>query len=182
MDIRMGWSLCTKNYRAFKRVVKLYLSRTLRKTDSDYPEEIINKGKYYPSAYDKPHDLSAVMNYKISRRWRFSGNFVLSSGRPVTLPELKYSYDGKQIVYYSDRNKYRMPPYHRLDLSITFDENLRRKRMWKGSWTSLFTMPTDGKTHIRCSIVKIPLFSWLIKKLTRYTNFQSSGSGAVNHL
>ncbi len=110
-------------------------SRTLRKTDSDYPEEIINKGKYYPSAYDKPHDLSAVMNYKISRRWRFSGNFVLSSGRPVTLPELKYSYDGKQIVYYSDRNKYRMPPYHRLDLSITFDENLRRKRMWKGSWT-----------------------------------------------
>lgn len=28
-----------------------------------------------------------------------------------------------------------MPPYHRLDLSITFDENLRKKRMWKGSWT-----------------------------------------------
>ncbi len=110
-------------------------SRTMRKTTGEYDEEKINNGKYYPSAYDKPHDLTAVMNYKISRRWRFSGNFVLSSGRPVTLPELKYGYDGRQIVYYSDRNKYRMPPYHRLDLSITFDENLRKKRMWKGSWT-----------------------------------------------
>jgi len=39
------------------------------------------------------------------------------------------------VVYYSDRNKYRMPPYHRLDVSITLDENLRKKRMWKGSWT-----------------------------------------------
>ena len=107
----------------------------MRKTFSELKEEQINQNKYYPSAYDKPHDLSAVVNYNISRRWRFSGNFVLSSGRPTTLPELKYWYDGKQMVYYSDRNKYRMPAYHRLDLSITFDENLRKKRMWKGSWT-----------------------------------------------
>ena len=110
-------------------------SHTMRKTFSELKEEQINQNKYYPSAYDKPHDLSAVVNYNISRRWRFSGNFVLSSGRPTTLPELKYWYDGKQMVYYSDRNKYRMPAYHRLDLSITFDENLRKKRMWKGSWT-----------------------------------------------
>jgi hypothetical protein len=110
-------------------------SRTFRKTDNTRDNEIINKKNYYPSVYDKPHDLSAVMNYQISRRWRFSGNFVLSSGRPVTLPEQKYTYDGKQVVYYSDRNKYRMPPYHRMDVSITFDENLRKKRMWKGSWT-----------------------------------------------
>jgi hypothetical protein len=85
--------------------------------------------------YDKPHDLSVVGNYKISRRWRVSGNFVLSSGRPTTLPELRYSYGGEQVVYYSERNKYRMPVYHRFDISITFDENLKRKRMWKGSWT-----------------------------------------------
>jgi hypothetical protein len=110
-------------------------SRTMRKTDNAFSDEIINGRKYYPSVYDKPHDLSTVMNYQISRRWRFSGNFVLSSGRPVTLPEQKYTYDGRQVVYFSDRNKYRMPPYHRMDVSITFDENLRKKRMWKGSWT-----------------------------------------------
>jgi hypothetical protein len=110
-------------------------SRSFRKTDSQFIENKINGGNYYPSIYDKPHDLSVVANYKISRRWRFSSNFVFSSGRPITLPEQKYSYGGNQIVVYSDRNKYRMPPYHRLDVSITFDENLRIKRMWKGSWT-----------------------------------------------
>lgn len=110
-------------------------SRTMRQTDNKFTEDVINGRKYYPSVYDKPHDLSTVMNYQISRRWRFSGNFVLSSGRPVTLPEQKYTFDGRQIVYYSDRNKYRMPPYHRMDVSITLDENLRKKRMWKGSWT-----------------------------------------------
>jgi len=110
-------------------------SRTFRKGETQFNSERINGGSYYPSVYDKPHDLSAVMNYKISRRWRFSGNFVLSSGRPITLPEQKYNYGANQVVIYSDRNKYRMPPYHRMDVSITLDENLRIKRMWKGSWT-----------------------------------------------
>lgn len=111
------------------------LSRTMRKTTGTFDEEQINNAEYYPSIYDKPHDLSVVANYNISRRWRVSGNFVFISGRPVTLPELRYKYAGETLVYYSDRNKYRMPPYHRFDFSITFDENLRRKRMWKGSWT-----------------------------------------------
>ena len=110
-------------------------SRTMRKTDNEFDAEIINKGEYYPSVYDKPHDLSVLANYQISRRWRVSGNFVLSSGRPTTLPEQRYSYGNQQIVYYSDRNKYRMPVYHRFDISLTIDENLKRKRMWKGSWT-----------------------------------------------
>ena len=100
-----------------------------------YAEEKINHGTFYPSIYDKPHDLSVVANYKVSRRWRFSGNFVFSSGRPITLPEQKYLYGGNQIVVYSDRNSYRMPPYHRMDLAVTLDENLRKKRSWKGSWT-----------------------------------------------
>jgi len=110
-------------------------SRTMRKTTGEFDEEQINAGGYYPSIYDKPHDLSMVATYNISRRWRVSGNFVFISGRPVTLPELTYKYAGETLVYYSDRNKYRMEPYHRFDLSITFDENLRRRRMWKGSWT-----------------------------------------------
>jgi len=110
-------------------------SRTMRKNTSEFDEENLWNGNYYPSIYDKPHDFSLTATYDISRRWRFSGNFVFISGRPVTLPELKYVYSGENLVFYSERNKYRMPPYHRLDLSITLDENLRKKRMWKGSWT-----------------------------------------------
>lgn len=110
-------------------------SRTMRRNESDFASENFWNGDYYPSIYDKPHDFSLTATYNISRRWRFSGNFVFISGRPTTLPELKYRYAGEQVIYYSERNKYRMPPYNRLDLSITFDENLRKKRMWKGSWT-----------------------------------------------
>jgi hypothetical protein len=110
-------------------------SRTMRKTTSDFMEDNLWQGDYYASIYDKPHDFSLTTTYNISRRWKLSGNFVFISGRPVTLPEIKYTYAGESLVYYSDRNKYRMPPYNRLDLSITFDENLRKKRMWKGSWT-----------------------------------------------
>lgn len=111
------------------------LSRTMQKTHARAEEENLWEGKFYPSLYDKPHDFSLLGTFNISRRWRFTANFVFISGRPVTLPEIKYQYAGETLVYYSDRNKYRMPPYHRLDVSLTFDENLRRKRMWKGSWT-----------------------------------------------
>ncbi len=111
------------------------ISQTRQKTNAEAGDENFWEGKYYRSLYDKPHDFSLLGTYNISRRWRFTANFVFISGRPVTLPEMKYRYAGETVVYYSDRNKYRMPPYHRLDVSLTFDENLRRKRMWKGSWT-----------------------------------------------
>lgn len=110
-------------------------SGTKQKNISRFEEENFWNGNYYRSIYDRPHDFTFTATYNISRRWKFSGNFVYISGRPVTLPEIKYVFAGEQLVYYSDRNKYRMPSYHRADLSLTLDENLRKKRMWKGSWT-----------------------------------------------
>jgi len=127
--------LAKKNSGRLNGWISYTFSRTFRKGESEFPEENINDGAYYPSVYDKPHDLSTIVNYKISRRWRFSGNFVFSSGRPITLPEQKYMFGDNQVVIFSDRNKYRMPAYHRMDVSLTLDENLRKKRMWKGSWT-----------------------------------------------
>ena len=111
------------------------LSRTMRKTNTLFEEDTFWKGDFYPSVYDKPHDVSATITYNISRRWRFSADMVYISGRPVTLPEIKYKFGDETLIWYSDRNKYRMPSYHRMDASLTFDENLRKKRMWKGSWT-----------------------------------------------
>lgn len=110
-------------------------SRSMRRTLSAFREEQLHDGEYFPSEYDRPHDLSVVATYHISRRWRFTGNFIYLSGRPVTLPEKLYTYGGESLIWYSDRNKYRMPSYHRLDIGLTLDENLRKKRMWKGSWT-----------------------------------------------
>jgi hypothetical protein len=110
-------------------------SRSLQKTNGIFPEDKINDNQSFPSNFDRPNNLIINANYHISKRWRFNGTFTYSTGRPVTLPELKFNYQGYQLLYYSDRNKYRLPDYHRLDVSITLDESLKIKKRWKGSWT-----------------------------------------------
>lgn len=110
-------------------------SRSLRHTTGLLKAEQINGNRYYPSGSDQPHNVVLVGNYHLTRRWMASATFNYSTGRPVTLPELKYEFNGKQYIYYSDRNKYRLPDYHRLDIAFTHDENLKLKRTWKGSWT-----------------------------------------------
>jgi hypothetical protein len=110
-------------------------SRSMRHTTSPYPEDRINDNRYYPSSFDKPNNLVVSANYHLTRRWWVSGTFTYRTGQPVTLPEYKYTFQGKQYIYYSDRNKYRLEDYNRLDIAITHEENLKLKRGWKSSWT-----------------------------------------------
>ncbi len=110
-------------------------STSQRKTNGNTAAEQVNRNEYFPSVYDRPHNLNLIGNYRISRRWRFSWAFSYTTGRPITLPEYKYSAGGNELVYYSDRNEYRLPDYHRLDISITRDESIKIKKAWKGSWT-----------------------------------------------
>jgi hypothetical protein len=110
-------------------------SKSLRRTSGEYPSEIINHNHYFPSSFDKPHDLTIVANYHFNKRFKISANFNYSTGRPITLPERKYFVGNDAVVVFSNRNEYRIPDYHRLDLSITCDESLRLKKKWKGSWT-----------------------------------------------
>ncbi|MCF8335258.1 MAG: TonB-dependent receptor, partial [Bacteroidales bacterium] len=110
-------------------------SRTFKKTDGGHRQEIISQNNYFPSAYDKPHDLNVVANYNIDRRWKLSANFMLASGRAVTLPEYEYPVGNNKIIYFSDRNKYRLPAYHRLDFSLTYGGSLRKDKKWKSSLT-----------------------------------------------
>lgn len=110
-------------------------SRSFKKINGQFEEEKINNGEWYKSDYDKPHDLTFFVNYKISRRFTCSSNFTYSTGRPATYPEQKYSIGGHQVIAYSDRNKYRLPNYHRLDLAITYEGSLLKKQFWRSSWT-----------------------------------------------
>lgn len=110
-------------------------SRAMRKSNGQFKEEMINDNTWFPSSFDKPHNLSIVTTYHHNKRLRFTGTFNYSSGRAVTLPEYQFKSGGQVLIYYSDRNKYRLPQYHRLDLAVSYDESLKRHKKWKGSWT-----------------------------------------------
>jgi hypothetical protein len=95
----------------------------------------VNNGAWYPSNYDKPHDVTLVGNYRFSRRFNTSLNFNYSTGRPITLPLAKYYIDNAYRVYYSDRNAYRVPDYYRVDFAVNFEGNHKIKKLAHSSWT-----------------------------------------------
>ncbi len=96
-------------------------SRTeLRQNDARITDPV-NNGDWYPADYDKPHDIKFVGNYKFTHRFSLSMNCDYSTGRPITLPVSKYNYAGGQFVYFSDRNRYRIPDFFRMDLAFNIE-------------------------------------------------------------
>ena len=110
-------------------------ARTFLQTTGRYSDEIINGGEWFPANYDKPHDLSVAFNYLASRRISLSSSFVYSTGRPITFPIASYSLGDLSLIHYSDRNKYRIPDYMRLDLSVKVTGNLRSRKIAHPYWT-----------------------------------------------
>ena len=93
-------------------------SRSLLREMEDRGIYTINGGKWYNAAYDKPHDVKLVANYKFTHRYSISANLDYATGRPVTVPISKYEYGHGVRLVYSDRNSYRIPDYFRLDLAF----------------------------------------------------------------
>ena len=109
------------------------LSKSERKVDGGFPEEKINNGRYFPSDFDRRHDLSISGIYRLKSRWVLSANFVYHTGRPFSFPDGKYSIEGLIVPHYSQRNMQRLPSYHRLDFSARlngkeFKKNGARKK------------------------------------------------------
>jgi hypothetical protein len=94
----------------------------------------INNGKWYYTPHDRTHDVSLTGNYKLTNKWNFGVNAIFQTGRPVTYPNSQYEYEGLSIANYSNRNKNRLPNYHRVDISATYKPNRRPQRKWKGEW------------------------------------------------
>jgi len=109
-----------------------WISYTLSKTDRVFPD--INNGNTYLAYYDKPHNIAVVFNYEINKRSTFSANWIYYNGSPVTFPTGRAEIGGKIVPIYSDRNAYRMPDYHRLDLSFTLKNKQKPNRKWNSEW------------------------------------------------
>lgn len=136
-------------------------SRTLlRQNDPSVPNPV-NNGQWYPAAYDKPHDVKFVGNFKITHRFSFSMNLDYSTGRPITLPVGSYYYSGGWRLMYSDRNAHRIPDYFRMDLSFNIE-------------------PSHKLTLLTHSSVTIGVYNVTGRKNPYSVFFKSDGHNNVN--
>lgn len=101
--------------------------------------DLINNGKTFPYKYDRRHDLSIVAIYQPSKNIELSGTWVYGTGNAITIPTASftggspftpYGY-APEVIAYTERNSYRMDPYHRLDLGISF---IRKTRWGESRW------------------------------------------------
>lgn len=109
-------------------------SRTFRLVAGPTASESINSGKQYPANFDQPHIVNFAWKYNITRRVFFTGNFTYRTGRPVTIPLSAFAFENTTIAYFSARNQYRIPDYHRLDAALVVEGNNKRKKLVEGTW------------------------------------------------
>ncbi|MBZ5859353.1 TonB-dependent receptor [Flavihumibacter profundi] len=110
-------------------------SRVFLKMDDPLAGETINNGMWYPSNYDKPHDITLIGNYRFSHRFSISLNATYSTGRPITLPMGVFYFGGSYRTLYADRNAYRIPDYFRTDFSMNIEGNHKLYQKTHNSWT-----------------------------------------------
>jgi hypothetical protein len=150
-EIRTGkaWSygvefLVRLNEEKINGWVSYTYSRTFRQINE------INNNNPYPAPYDKPNNISIVLNYVISKRFTVSANWVYATGAPVTFPTGRAEIGGKIVPIYSDRNQYRYQDYHRLDLSVSFFSKQKPGR--KFNWDLNFSLYNAYNRHNTWSI------------------------------
>ena len=90
------------------------ISRSLRQFDD------INDGKEFSARQDRIHDISVVLMYKLNKSLALSTSWIYYTGDAVTFPSGKYEINGESVPYYTERNGYRMPDYHRMDIGLTW--------------------------------------------------------------
>ncbi|WP_162054050.1 TonB-dependent receptor [Pontibacter pamirensis] len=110
-----------------------WLSYTLSKTERTVPG--INNDNPYPLRYDRRHSGNIVLAYQFSPSINFGANWTYATGGAITMPVGRYEYNGKTYPVYSERNGYRLPNYHRLDLSATYEKPKNEFKKYSGSWT-----------------------------------------------
>ena len=126
-------------------------SRSFRTIDQ------INFGNSYRSPYDRPNNISVVLNYEMFPKLTVSATWVYATGIPVTYPTGRFEVEGVYVPIYSKRNEYRYPDYHRLDVAATWKLSKPEKKFShelnfslynaygrKNPWTIFFQQEEDN--------------------------------------
>ena len=96
----------------------------------------INNGHWYTATNDRRHDINIALMYDLTKKWQISATWVFQTGQALTVPSAKYDIGGETIYYYAERNGYRAPAYHRLDISATYKRQhmTKKGRKWSSEW------------------------------------------------
>jgi hypothetical protein len=150
-------------------IVSGWISYTLSKAERKI--EGINEGEWYNAKQDRTHDISIVSIVELNSKWSVSGVFVYYTGDAVTFPTGKYSFEGQTIYQYAKRNANRMPTYHRLDLSVTYENRNKNKRetSWNFSLYNVYgrenayriNFQDDPLDKTKTQIIQTSLFRWV---------------------
>ncbi|HHB78918.1 MAG TPA: TonB-dependent receptor [Saprospiraceae bacterium] len=108
-----------------------WIGYTLSKTERIFDDV---KGVFFPTTYDRRHDLSVVSTYSFNEKWEIGGVFIYGTGRAYTPVKSLFFNDNKFFLEYGLRNSARIDPYHRLDLSVTFKPKSKSTKRFKSSW------------------------------------------------
>jgi hypothetical protein len=128
-----GWSYGTELFiNKVKGPLTGWIGYTLSWTWRKFPD--LNFGEKYPAKFDRRHDLSVVAIYEYNKKWKFSATFIYGTGNATTLPQRFYFVGNVLSQEYSRINQYRVPAYHRLDLSAILTPKKNAIRKWKTEW------------------------------------------------
>jgi hypothetical protein len=152
------------------------LSKSSRKTEG------INNNDWYLSRYDRTHVINVSVVHTLNDRWDISGSFNYGTGAPATFPDIRFDIQGLPIPYNSTgkRNNFRLPAYHRMDLSATRKgkQTKKIKTEWvfglynvygrQNAYSIYFRQNEDNpqqKEAVRLSIIGsiIPSITWNFK-------------------
>lgn len=144
-----------------------WIGYTLSKTEKKFKE--LNNANWFPTRYDRTHDVSVVAMYDVNKRLQISATWVFSTGDAITFPSGSYEIEEFTVNYYTERNGYRMPNYHRADLGITYKVN-KSERYSSNLNLSIYNIynrknpymiyfePKDEKNPKELQAVKVTLF------------------------
>jgi len=96
----------------------------------------LNNDEWYANRFDRLHNLSVVFNYDYTKALNFSANFIFASGTPGTFPTNRFEIQGNVVPHnaFGSRNNYRIPPTHRLDLSLTYRPEKDPESKFENYW------------------------------------------------
>ena len=107
-----------------------WISYTLSKTKRQFPD--INGGNVFLAKQDRPNNIAVVGMYELNAKLTFSATWIYISGNVVTFPSGRYLVDSNIVPYYTERNGYRMPDYHRLDIGLTWQR--KKTKRFESNW------------------------------------------------